>query len=346
MGWFLKRKKGRSAAVKRKTSEPWDRARTLQGLKWLASAAILIGLFFGWKYGQVELIGYAASRGKPVSAEQVELVNCPGWIHADVQRDLRWLASGYLTTDPMNRQGLDEAFKALAANAWLESIDRLERTHNGLRVHAQYRAPAALVMIPRSREHGDDYLRKTDRFFAIDGRGVRLPTDSLGQRDVPYTFAQLKTIPLPVIVGVAAAAPKAGQIWTGDDVQAGLSLAKLLSAEPYTNQIVAYDVAGRDTRKRIWLSLRTKTNGMVWWGLPPGQERTIEREAKVKMQWLAQISASREHRFQIDSGGRTVALFTEVPTILQPGEEGIAHFTNNADFRSSDLIQRTRLNQR
>ena len=346
MGWFLTRKKSRSTAAGRKKSEPWDRARTMQGLRWLASAAILIGLVLGWKYGQTELVGYAGSRGQPVSAEQVELVDCPVWIHADVQRDLRWLASGYLTSDPMNRQGLDEAYRALASNAWIESIDRLERTHRGLRVHARYRAPAAMVMMPRSRDHADDYLRKTDRFFAIDAKGVRLPTDSLGQRDVPYTLAQLAAIKLPVIVGVATAAPKAGQVWAGEDLQAGLSLARLLAGEPYANQIVAYDVAGRDTRKRIWLSLRTKTNGTVLWGLPPGQERTIEREAKVKMQWLAQISASREHRFQIDSGGRTVALYTEVPTILQPGEEGISHFTTNTAATSRETIRGVSFDQR
>ena len=345
MGWFLTRKKSKSESKSRSPREKWDRQRTIAGLKWLASVAVLIGLVAGWKYGRGELIAYAGERGQPVAADQVELVACPDWIHADVQRDLRWLASGHFTADPMDRHGLDLAFRALSENAWIESVHRIERTARFIRVHATYRAPAAVVMVPRSREHPDDYLRKTDRFFAIDAKGIRLPTDSLGHRDQPYTHAQLQQIGLPVIVGVAAAAPKAGQPWPGEDVQAGLKLSRLLWNEPYAKQIVAYDVAGRDTRNRIWLSLRTKANGLVLWGLPPGQEKTIERDAKVKMQWLNQISASREHRFAIDSGGKTVALYTEVPTILSPGEETDPRLTGGPAQPAGATVHRARMDR-
>ncbi len=323
MGWFLTRKKSRATSSKSGWStEKWDRQRTLQGLGWLASAAVLIGLVVGWKYGQRELINYAGQRGQLISADKVELVDCPPWLHGDVQRDLKWLVAGHVTANPMDAAGLQQAAAALAGNPWIESVSRIERNNLGLRVIASFREPAAIVMVPRKREHNDDFIRKTDRFFVVDVKGVRLPSDSMGQRDEPYKLEQLRSIGLPVVVGVSAPLPKAGQLWPGDDVQAGISLARLLRDEPYANQIVAYDVAGRDKRSRIWLSLRTKNNGVVWWGLPPGQEKTVEPAAKVKMQWLSQISAMREHRYSIDLGGKVVALYGEVPAVIQPGDEG------------------------
>jgi len=347
MGWFLTRKSFRSAAAAKSAKrEKWDRQRTLQGVKWLASAVILVALVAGWKYGQRDLVTYASQRGQLVSAETVELVNSPGWLHPDVQRDLKWLVAGHVTADPMDVTGLERAVAALAGNPWVESVSRIERTRIGLRVHAAYREPAAAVMLPRKRDNADDFLRKTDRFYIVDVKGNRLPSDSLGLRDEAYRVEQLKEIGLPVIVGVSQPAPKAGELWAGDDVQAGLSLSKLLRGEPYAGQIMAYDVAGRDRRNRVWLSLRTRSNGTVWWGLPPGQEKAIEPATKVKMQWLTQISAMKEHRFSIDLGGKTVALYLEVPTVIQPGDEGDPRITGAIPLQQRDAIHRARYDNR
>jgi hypothetical protein len=67
----------------------------------------------------------------------------------------------------------------------------------------------------------------------------------------------------------------------------------------------------------------------VWWGLAPGQEKTVEPDAKVKMQWLSQISQMKGYRGAIDMGGKVVALYSEAPAIVQQGDESDPRLTNS-----------------
>lgn len=316
MGWFLFRKRSK-APSKAKAAEKWDRARTLRGVKWLLSAIVLAALVYGWQRGEHHLQAFVSARGQVVTGDQVTLAGCPTWLHGDVQRDLRWLVASQVAADPMDATGLEAARRLLAGNPWVEGVDRISRQGRGITVEARFRRPVALVMIPRPRRDREDYLRPTDEFCLVDSGGVRLASDSLGRSDLPYKAEHIKKLGLPVIVGVAKAPPPAGQRWEGADLRAGLSLAKMLSGEEYAGQIVAYDVAGRDTRQRLWLALRTKS-GLVWWGLPPGQEHSVEYEAAVKKRWLAGVYA--KYGRSIDAGGKVVSLYGPAPIVHQKEE--------------------------
>ncbi len=315
MGWFLRRtnkSRGNTGAVAAPDAK-WDKQLTLRRLLLLVSAAVLTSLYFGWKYGHRELVRYVGAMGQRFTLDKVELVNPPAWLRSDIQTDLRLIAASQVTMDPLDAACLQNAVESLAANPWIASVDKIERTSDGIRIAASYRVPVAVVMLPRIRDNVDDFLRKTDGFHLIDAAGRRLPSDSTGRRDAAYTVEQVRVMKLPVIVGAKQAPAAAGKIWPGDDVQAGLALMNLLATEKFAPQIAAYDVAGRDTRGRVHLALRT-ANGLVHWGLAPGQEKAVEPEAKVKLHLLRGVYA---HHKSIDAGGKLVSVFGATASVTQ-----------------------------
>ena len=46
---------------------------------------------------------------------------------------------------------------------------------------------------------------------------------------------------------------------------------------------------------------------MIRWGLPPGDEQTIEPDASVKKQWLANVY--KTYRGSVDAGGKVVDVY-------------------------------------
>ncbi len=315
MSWLLRRR----IATRTNASTPdskWDKELTLRRLLLLVSALILTGLYFGWKYGHRELVMYVGSIGQRFTLDKVELVNPPAWLHADIQTDLRRMVATQVTMDPLDAGCLQNAVSTLAANPWVEGVEKIERTSGGLRIEARFRVPVAAVMLPRKPDHEDDYLRRTDLFHLIDASGRRLPSDSTGRGDQPYSVDQVKAFKLPVIVGVKQSPATAGAIWPGEDVQAGLSLMNLLQPEQFARQIVAYDVSRRDTRGRVHLALRT-LDGLVQWGLAPGQEKAVEPDARVKLHLLRGVYA---HHKSIDAGGKQVSVFGATASISQREE--------------------------
>jgi len=320
MGWFLSKNNKRQSASKkssrktaRKTAshEPWDRERTLQGLKWIVSLGVIIALVAGFQYSERALIERSTSQGHFIASDQVELVNCPAWLAKDVQRDISWIVAGQVSADPFDETALNQAAKALAANPWVKSVDFVERGKSSLKVHATYRQPAALVQLPRTRKDHRDYLRNSDTFYPVDTQGYRLPTNTTGHFDEPFNRKHAAHLNLPLIVGVTSAPPAAGERWDSDAIESGLALVKLLVDKPYAKQIVAYDVAARDTRDRIRLQLHT-ANGLVRWGLPPGEEVAVEPKTPVKLRWLAFLHMENG---SIDVGGKVIDIFGPGPSI-------------------------------
>jgi hypothetical protein len=283
----------------------------MQGLKWIVSACVLVALVAGFKYGEHELVEQTAAQGKLIATHQVELIDCPAWLGKDVQRDLSWIVAGQVSANPLDANTLNQAAQALAANPWVKFVNQIQRGQSSLKVQATYRQPAALVQLPRTRKDHRDYLRKTDTFYPVDNQGYRLPTNSTGYKDQPFNHKHATRLNLPLVVGVNSAPPVAGKRWEGDDLEAGLALVKLLANRRYTEQIVAFDVAARDTRDRIRLQLHTAT-GLVRWGLPPGEEVAVEPKTAVKLRWLTFLHMENG---SIDVGGKVVDIFGPGPTI-------------------------------
>ena len=234
----------------------------------------------------------------------MQLANLPPWLNATLQNQIRQTVVDQLAVDPLDRSSLDKARQALEANPWIQSIERIERTTTSVEVYAQYRVPAALV-------------RMSNGCRLIDAQGVLLP-------------GLYRARGYPVIEGVAVPAPHDGRPWPGPQIQAGLATARLMASQPFAGQIRGYDVSFRDDRNQpdprgcirvvLWTGegRDPQRDPHVVWGLPPGQERTIEPDATVKLQRLAEVQQACR---SIDAGKRIVEIYGGATFVRQPADD-------------------------
>jgi len=295
MSWFLKKrqKKNRRTATRRdQAHQPWDPQRTLNGLKLVGVITAIIALATGWRYSEKSLARYVAA--DHTWNADVTLVNVPFWMNQTTRDELCHLVGAAVGVDPLDHAGLHHTVRVLQSNPWIDRVYRIERLdQNKIRVSAKYRQPIALI-----ESHNGYHL--------VSEHAIRLPG--------LYLKHQLNDLKLPLIVGVAAAAQRYGQIWPGNDLKAGLSLLTWLSDQPYLNQIRSIDVSGRDDRGRIHLVIRTD-HGMVRWGLPPNIEQVVEPDAATKKRWLTDVYLQRG---AIDAGGRIVDVYGAAVFVHQP----------------------------
>ncbi len=294
MGWFLSNKKKKPKS-RRKASlteqKAWDPQRTLAGLKVLGGFALAITLIIGWRYGERYLLNYTKDKHQgPVTIEMVELVDAPAWMSEGIRDQVRQTVSTQVNPDPMDGSSLRDAAKALKEDPWVHDVIQIARRNDGrVLVSAQYRQPVAIV-------------ESSDGYHLVDAEGVCLPG--------VYQGYEVNRLGFMMIQGVTSPPPaSAGKIWPGEDVQVSLSLLRLLSEEPYVSNIKACDVSQRDERGRLRLFLHT-TNGIIDWGLPPGQENAIEPDAKTKLDSLRDLV---EGRTALSNGGTIYDISGPVP---------------------------------
>lgn len=296
MGWFLvkpsgskttKSGKGRSKSKRgKKKAGQWDPQKVLLMSKLSLGLVLIVAGGVGWYYAEKELVSYVAEhRAASSETENVQLVNAPAWMSEGLEMELRSLVAESLDENPLHGDSLQLAERRLGESAWVSSIDRVQRLPDGnVDVVASFREPIAVV----EGQQG---------YHLVDIQGVRLPGI--------YLKHQVDQLRMPLITGAMSYPRKVGDVWPGEEVAAGLNLIELLSAQPYRDQIVAYDVSGRDALGRVRLMLRTQT-GLVRWGLPPGQEQAIEPPAPEKLVRLARLY---QERGAIDAGGKVVDLY-------------------------------------
>jgi hypothetical protein len=292
MGWFLKSNPKKSAAKQRRTRalgpSPWDPRKTLAAMQLMGAMGLLLAVGVSWRHLEQLLSAYAAeNQTVPATAnERVALLSTPVWMNKTLQQQLTDAAARELSTDPADTRSLPKLLDTLAKNPWVEQVTRVQRSPSGqVLVTAQYRQPVALVESPEG-------------YCVVDAKGTRLPG--------VYPRHNIQRLSMPVITGVSAKTATEGSRWPGQDVQAALSLIRVLSDQPYMTQIQSFDVSERDPRGRIRLVLRTKL-GMIRWGLPPGDEQTIEPDASVKKQWLTNVY--KTYRGSVDAGGKVVDVY-------------------------------------
>lgn len=305
MGWFLsthkshKNKRTSRARTSPATPQQWDPQRTLQGLKFLSITAALIGIVVGWHYSEHFLTHYtAATHATTITAQHVELADAPPWMSPMLRGDLRHLIAGQIDHNTLDPHNLERAAFVLGDSPWVRRVGRIQRTgHDQVKVYAQYRQPVATV-------------QGIDGYHLVDDQGVRLPG--------LYLKHQLPQLGLPLIEGVSLQPAHIGEVWPGNDLQAGLALVNILATQPYRDQIHGIDVSKRDTRGRILLVMHTQ-KGMVRWGLPPGQEESIEPAAAIKAKWLSDVDRQRG---AIDAGGKIVDVYGPAIFVHQPANDG------------------------
>ena len=279
---------GRAAATTpRDPARAWRMARGLLVVVLLGGGAVAAYLGQGWLENRIA--------DEQATLIRAELTDTPPWLGAARADELRRTIAALVAPDPMDRASLTRVAGVLADNPWVASVNRVERGFDGVvSVSLVFREPVALV-------------EARDGYHLVDGEGRRLPG--------VYPFEQLETLGLPALVGVRAAPPPEGQVWPGDDVQSGLSLAKLMAGTPWATQVRAVDVrnaGGRVDRQAPYLSIAT-AHGVVRWGRAPGEESIYEPAAEQKLAMLGQVAG--KFRGRIDAGGRTVDVFLDRPML-------------------------------
>lgn len=140
-------------------------------------------------------------------------------------------------------------------NPWIRKIREIRKIRKNDRigqviVSVEFRRPFVRV----SHNHMN---------YFVDEDGVRLPTQQVPQWKAivdgqVYYYLDAEDVPVAVrpllerfmiICGAEAPAPEVGKQWPGEDIQAGLKLAKLVNTRTYARQISVIDI--RNYRERI-----------------------------------------------------------------------------------------------
>lgn len=302
MGWFLSSKKKKKRAKPRRSGsllEPkaWDPQRTLAGLKALGLFALAIGLVIGWRYGERYLLDYA-NRHRPVTrvtADVIELIDAPAWMSEGIREQVRESAAEHIAPDPMDGRSLRLAAEALRDDPWVREVIQVARRSNGqVLVSAAYRRPVAII-------------QADDGYHLIDAQGVCLPG--------VYRAHEVNGLGLVMVRGVPTPPPaRAGKVWPGEEVQAGLSLLRLIANEPYRDKVHAFDVSERDERGRLRLVMHT-ADRVFRWGLPPGEEHAIEPSAEIKLGLLRKLA---QNDAGLGTAGQIIDIYGPVPGSRQP----------------------------
>lgn len=315
MGWFLSSRNNSGKKKKKKTSrgaksEGWDPERTLMGLKLLGIAAIGVAVVVGWTATENVLGNYAAeARATPVTPESVVLVDAPSWMDDALHEELRAKVAHSVNENPLDARGLSDAANALNEDndcPWVATVNQVRRAPRGVvKVTAKYRQPAALVRDKdltelAALENGDKIVVIV---HVVDAQGIWL--------EGPIERASSPWSSLPLITGVNAKPPQDGygKKWPGSDITAALALEGVLHEEIFADQITAYDVSHRDLRGRLWLVLYTDGPAIVW-GLPPGEERSVEPESPIKLAALRDWAYKHRGRINVQGQADTVWVYT------------------------------------
>ncbi len=279
MGWFLssspKKKGKKKTSAKRSTRkgaspEPFDPESLRRAMHWGGGFVAVVGFTIAWVISRDALMDYA-SRAHPVQGRQIVLVDQPAWMTAELADPIASLAAEELTNDRFDQQALADARAALLASPWIKQVHQVQRVGDGtVQVTADYRTPVVAV-----RDMAQD-----DAYYLVDIEGVVLAG--------PWRRSTVAGQRFQYIAGVASRPPAAGEVWPGEDVQAGIDLAALLAAEPYADQILGYHVYPRGIDgDQHDLVLSLVNNASITWGLPPEQGLPIEAiSAAGKMQHL------------------------------------------------------------
>ncbi len=167
----------------------------------------------------------------------------------------------------------------LSDSPWIDEVERVRKTRRGaveVRVHA--RRPKALV-------------EKYGMYLLISEEGVHLPR--------PSANLTIDTSEWFVIRGVASDPPEHGEVWSGDDLKAGLRMVDFLDRAmhagrlPFHAWIKAIDVSNferREDAKSADIKLITINPGSyINWGLAPGSEYEVDISATEKLNDLGKL---------------------------------------------------------
>ncbi|MEO0476602.1 MAG: hypothetical protein AAF085_11630 [Planctomycetota bacterium] len=303
MGWFLSNKKTKTKKkTKRgKSANPsWDPKRTLLGVKFAGFAGGILAIALAWHFGTQRLEAYVnVNHAQPITAEDIRFSAEPTHLAPAELNQLRAELAQVIGDAPLNRAGLVNAAKMLRdQHDLVRELRQVRRTPQGtVEIDLDFRTPAAIVRM-RNANTGEP---SPDGYHVIDELGYQM----FG----PKHFNELPDPTLPRILGVSSdyrPRDNHGEYrWQGPEVDAALALIDALEDTPAIDFIDSISVNHRDERDRIRLVINTQVRPSansepvdcnIVWGLPPGQERTIEPDVDRKIAALIEVLGHGKYR--------------------------------------------------
>ncbi len=247
-----------------KPSRPRDpeRSRALRRLTLKIIVSILLagGLAAGYYYLHQQVRTRIAFNPEP---PQVVLVNRPVWMSDFLAATIAERIRPRTGSSAIDHQVVVDCAMLAEADPWVREVRQVRRIYgqgpgDTIEIDCEYRAPVALVK----------YL---NHYVLVDNEGVVLP-EQFNEEDISrIVYGQNGQMNIRIIEGVARRQPFPGEHWQGDDLQAGLWMARMLHGKPYANEILRVDVsnyAGRRNPNEAHIVLHTRYDTQVRWGQP------------------------------------------------------------------------------
>lgn len=264
---------------------------------------LLIGVLAGCAFGFNRLRQHVARIAVPDSVPKLVMANRPRWMNDRLADQILRSVQPRQPRSALDQDLLKEIASTLAANPWVKRVTEVRRVYgqsagDTIEVTCDYRAPMALVSVPKSTRAGRpknirEYLASVREYIMVDAEGYRLPQTFPGPDAPKIMFADDGVVNLRIIDGVAVEAPqKPGQKWAGDDLKAGLEMAGFLYGRDIAQDIYRIHVgnfAGRENPREAQLVLLTKFNSEIRWGEPLRQDFYAELNPTEKLRRLQSI---------------------------------------------------------
>lgn len=218
---------------------------------------------------------------------RVEWVNPPPWLKTDIYAEQPYGSVLEQLTDRVQLKRNANAhaaslcqyvYQQAAASPWISRIDRVtKRADNVAQIYAEYRRPCT-------------YVLHRDTAYLVDPNGVVLAPPL----KAAYLSPQQLQDAIP-IVGVRKPPPPTGNHWSGNDLQAGLTLARYLADAhragqlPLRSLMTTIDVSGFQELAAGPLRIQTAGDTVILWGKTPGREYESEADAEVKLAHLMSL---------------------------------------------------------
>ena len=307
MGWFLTsgKKKTKKKSKRGKSADPsWDPHHTLLGMKFAGVAGAVLAVALVWHFGAERLEAYVNTKhAQPVAAEDIRFSEQPRLMSTADINLLRAELAETIGDKPLNRHGLHDAAELLRGRQDIvKELRQVTRRPDGtIDVDLSFRVPAAIVRM-RNATTG---LPSDDGYHVIDDLGYHMYG--------PRSLTEVDHLRVPQIVGVSSAYRPKDNLgehrWQGPEVNAALALIDALKDTPAIGFVDSISVNLTDERGRIRLVINTLVRPTanspaitcnIVWGLPPGQERSVEPDIDRKIAaLLTRLPASTIDRFRM-----------------------------------------------
>jgi len=199
----------------------------------------------------------------PTAPPQAVLLNRPAWMSDFLYGEILATAQPTGTHSAMDHQLLVDVTEMLRANPWISRVNQVRRAYgqkpgDTLEIDCEYHTPLALV-------HWMDY------YWLVSGDGYKLPEQFTAKQVPKIALGRDKHTNIRIIDGVKEPPPETGMHWGGEDLAAGLDMAKILYGQGFADEVVKIDVVNFQRRvnpKDAQIVLVTKYGTQLLWGRP------------------------------------------------------------------------------